>query len=195
MRDGSTQAALPRFHKPAPPSSCAEVARWELVACELAVSQGTTICQAVSSEGCSSQGLQALGTNAPAWADVKGRATMDLSPSALLAAPSPKGMLPLAWSPSWPHNSRYGRRPLLQDLPKHPRNASGVSGTGTPLSASTPPHCCPWTSTQHKPRRCPGAPARGRGRRRAAEPPTTCASPEGRVSDQGKARDDHGLCF
>lgn len=60
LRDGSTPGALPWFPKPGHQLSYAEVARCVLAACELAVSQGTTVCQAVRSEWCSSQGLQSV---------------------------------------------------------------------------------------------------------------------------------------
>lgn len=50
--------------------------------------------------------------------------TVDLSPSSSFSSSLPKSTLPLELSPSWLHNSRCRRRPLFQDLPKYPQNAS-----------------------------------------------------------------------
>lgn len=83
---------------------------------------------------------EAWGMNAPAWADLKGRAMTDLSPVSSFSSSLPKSTRLLAWSPSWPHDSRYRRRPLLQDLPKHPqKHQQGPKGRNAPLYLCTTP--------------------------------------------------------
>lgn len=83
---------------------------------------------------------EAWGTNAPAWADLKGRAMTDLSPVSSFSSSLPESTRLLARSPSWPHDSRYRRRPLLQDLPKHPqKHQQGPKGRNAHLYLCTTP--------------------------------------------------------
>lgn len=89
------------------------------------------------------------GMNAPAWADLKGRAITDLSPVSSFSSSLPKSTRLLAQSPSWPHDSGCRRHPLLQDLPKYPqKHQRGPKGRNAPLYlCTTPPP--PQTSAQH----------------------------------------------
>lgn len=83
---------------------------------------------------------EAWGMNAPAWADLKGRAMTDLSPVSSFSSSLPESTRLLARSPSWPHDSRYRRRPLLQDLPKYPqKHQRGPKGRNAPLYLCTTP--------------------------------------------------------
>lgn len=83
---------------------------------------------------------EALGMSGPTWADWKGRATTDLSPVSSFSSSLPKSTLPLVQSPSWRHNSRYRRCPLLQDLPKYPQKHHRCpKDRNTPLYRRTTP--------------------------------------------------------
>lgn len=189
-RDSSIQTALPWFHEPEPPLSYTEVARRVLAACELAASQGATVCQAVRSKRCSSQRLpsvlriwfqgpaswswrpspawltpcylqtfasliwfslkspppgETLGMNVPPK-QIWWKATMDLSPTSSFSTSLPKNSLLLAWSPTWPHNSRYRRHPLLQDFPNYTPKHEDPKDRSAPLCLCTAP---PLPSNQH----------------------------------------------
>lgn len=83
---------------------------------------------------------EAWGMNAPARADLKGRATTDLSPVSSFSSSLPENTQLLARSPSWPHDSRYRRRPLLQHLPKYPqKHQQGPKGRNACLYLCTTP--------------------------------------------------------